>query len=360
MARSPRNPAHRAAQHPERQVAFQLGLSAESRAAALLIAKGYRIVARRWRSPVGEIDIVARRRNTLIFVEVKARATLDDAAEAVIERQQRRIIAAAEAWLAAHPDDVELRHPLRLRAGRAEKPAASHHGGVRREQLERSFFSAAKKFCRLAADEPVRLRRRERRRRFQHRAGIERVVSPIAPFTVAMFSAASWCRRAASSALREISCVAAPCSATALAIAVVTCSISVIDAATMAHGFDRALGRALDAGDLLRDFLGRLRGLVGERLHLLRHHREALAGIAGARRLDRGVERQQIGLRGDRLNELDHGADALARRPQGLRSAPADASVVAPACRTTLVACMTWRAISWIEAVSSSDADATA
>jgi putative endonuclease len=91
---------------PERQVAFALGLSAESRAAAYLIAKGYRIVARRWRSAVGEVDIVARRRKTLVFVEVKARPRLDDAAEAVIVRQQRRIIAAAEAWLAAHPDDV--------------------------------------------------------------------------------------------------------------------------------------------------------------------------------------------------------------------------------------------------------------
>jgi putative endonuclease len=94
------------APRPERQVAFRLGLSAESRAAAFLIAKGYRIVARRWRSPVGEIDIVVRRRKTLVFVEVKARARLDDAAEAVIFRQQRRIIAAAEAWLAAHPDDI--------------------------------------------------------------------------------------------------------------------------------------------------------------------------------------------------------------------------------------------------------------
>jgi putative endonuclease len=94
------------APRPERQVAFRLGLSAESRAAAFLIAKGYRIVARRWRSPVGEIDIVARRRGTLVFVEVKARERFDDAAEAVIGRQQRRIIAAAEAWLASHPDDI--------------------------------------------------------------------------------------------------------------------------------------------------------------------------------------------------------------------------------------------------------------
>jgi putative endonuclease len=88
-----------------RQVAFRLGLSAESRAAAYLIAKGYRIAARRWRSPVGEVDIVARRRNVLVFVEVKARNHLDDAAYSVTERQQRRIAAAAVAWLAAKPED---------------------------------------------------------------------------------------------------------------------------------------------------------------------------------------------------------------------------------------------------------------
>ena len=94
------------APRPERQVAFRLGLSAESRAAAYLIAKGYRIVARRWKSPVGEIDIVARRRGVLVFVEVKAREKLADAAESIGRRQQQRIIAAAEFWLAGHPDDA--------------------------------------------------------------------------------------------------------------------------------------------------------------------------------------------------------------------------------------------------------------
>jgi putative endonuclease len=98
-------PAGKPAARPERRLAFRLGLSAESRAAAVLIAKGFRIVARRWKSPVGEIDIVARRRDLLVFVEVKARAALDAAAEAVTPRQRRRIIAAAEAWLAAHEED---------------------------------------------------------------------------------------------------------------------------------------------------------------------------------------------------------------------------------------------------------------
>jgi putative endonuclease len=104
------------APRPERQVAFRFGISAESRAAAYLIAKGYRILARRWRCPVGEIDIVARRRGVLIFVEVKSRDRFEAAAEAVMVRQQRRIIAAAEVWLANNPDfgDVDIRFDVVL------------------------------------------------------------------------------------------------------------------------------------------------------------------------------------------------------------------------------------------------------
>ena len=66
-----------------------------------------RILARRFRTPVGEIDIVARRRGVLIFVEVKARENFADAAEAIGRRQQSRIIAAAELWLATHPQDTQ-------------------------------------------------------------------------------------------------------------------------------------------------------------------------------------------------------------------------------------------------------------
>jgi putative endonuclease len=91
---------------PEKVAAFGLGISAESRAAVWLIAHGYRILARRWKSPLGEIDIIAARRHTLIFVEVEARATLDIAAEAVTERQKQRIAAAAEIWLANNHNDT--------------------------------------------------------------------------------------------------------------------------------------------------------------------------------------------------------------------------------------------------------------
>jgi putative endonuclease len=93
---------------PARLAAFRTGLSAEARAAAYLMAKGYRILAKRFRSPYGEIDIVARKRNLLAFVEVKARANLDDAAYAVTARQQARIVDAAQAWLMAHPEHAEF------------------------------------------------------------------------------------------------------------------------------------------------------------------------------------------------------------------------------------------------------------
>ena len=93
---------------PERVAAFRTGLSAESRAAAWLMAKGYRILAKRFRTPHGEIDLVARRRNLVAFVEVKARASLDEAAYAVTPRQQQRIVNAAQAWLMAHPEHAEF------------------------------------------------------------------------------------------------------------------------------------------------------------------------------------------------------------------------------------------------------------
>jgi putative endonuclease len=104
----------RGADEAQRRIAFRYGLSAESRAAAYLIAKGYRILGRRFRTPVGEIDIVARRGGVLVFVEVKARESFDAAAEAIGPRQRDRIIAAAQAWLAAHPQDAA--RPMRFDA----------------------------------------------------------------------------------------------------------------------------------------------------------------------------------------------------------------------------------------------------
>ena len=106
---------------PERVAAFQTGVSAEARAAAFLTEQGYRILAQRFRTRQGEIDLIAAKRGLIVFVEVKARARLDDAAYAVTPRQQQRIIAAASLWLADHPDHAadELRFDAVLIAPRS-------------------------------------------------------------------------------------------------------------------------------------------------------------------------------------------------------------------------------------------------
>jgi putative endonuclease len=99
----PSDPARSA--DPRRQIAFRAGTSGETWAAALLFAKGFRILARRWKCPLGEIDLIARRRGLLIFVEVKARGQLEQAEWSITPHQRRRIAAAAEVWLSQHPDD---------------------------------------------------------------------------------------------------------------------------------------------------------------------------------------------------------------------------------------------------------------
>jgi putative endonuclease len=123
------------APRPERVNAFRLGLSAESRAAMMLVAKAYRIVARRWKTPFGEIDIVARRRRALVFVEVKARDKIDDGLEAVTERTKRRIVAAAELWLAQHPEDVDAEIRFDVMVVAPWQDTVSRHQCVRRHAV---------------------------------------------------------------------------------------------------------------------------------------------------------------------------------------------------------------------------------
>lgn len=88
---------------PSRVRAFRRGLGAETLAVWLLRLKGWTILARRFAEGPGEVDIVAARGRTLAFVEVKARPDFAGAAEAVTERQQRRIRRGAEAFLARRP-----------------------------------------------------------------------------------------------------------------------------------------------------------------------------------------------------------------------------------------------------------------
>src|SRR6202163_280846 len=74
---------------------------------------------------------------------------------------------------------------------------------------------------------------------------------------------------------------------------------------------DRVAGGGLHRRDLRGDFLGSLGGLVGERLDLGGNDGKAAAGFAGARRFDGGVQREQIGLRGNAVDQLDNFADLL-------------------------------------------------
>lgn len=87
----------------DRRAAFARGVEAEAQAAALLEAQGFSILVRRLRTPRGEIDLIARREALLVFVEVKARGSLDMAAHSLPVRQQRRIAGAAEIFLADNP-----------------------------------------------------------------------------------------------------------------------------------------------------------------------------------------------------------------------------------------------------------------
>ncbi len=83
------------------------GTGAEDIAAGLLIAQGWAVLARRARTPAGEIDLIAEREGLLVFVEVKARPSLAEAAHALGPRQRARLLAGAEAWLAANPGHGE-------------------------------------------------------------------------------------------------------------------------------------------------------------------------------------------------------------------------------------------------------------
>jgi putative endonuclease len=93
---------------PDRRISERHGRFAETVAALFLNLKGYRTVARRFRSPLGEIDLVMRRGGTLVFVEVKARRTREAAILAITPAARDRLIRAAESFVARHPQAAGL------------------------------------------------------------------------------------------------------------------------------------------------------------------------------------------------------------------------------------------------------------
>ncbi len=93
----------------EKYRAWQFGQFAETVCVLSLRLRGYRILARRYRTPVGEIDIVAQRGQTLAIIEVKARETVDQAAEAIRPHQQQRIMRATEMFCQQRPNLSQCR-----------------------------------------------------------------------------------------------------------------------------------------------------------------------------------------------------------------------------------------------------------
>jgi len=91
----------------KRQRAERGGQRGEALAALFLQAKLYRIRDRRYKTPVGEIDLVVERGKTIVFVEVKTRAQHVGEADALEAVNISRIARAAEHWLARHPQERE-------------------------------------------------------------------------------------------------------------------------------------------------------------------------------------------------------------------------------------------------------------
>ncbi|HWH17320.1 MAG TPA: YraN family protein [Allosphingosinicella sp.] len=95
----------------KRQQAERGGRRAEAKAALWLQLKGWRILGRRVRTPVGEVDLVARRGRVIAFVEVKARATAEEAGRSLDDYRLRRVAAAAQALAPRYArtgDDVRI------------------------------------------------------------------------------------------------------------------------------------------------------------------------------------------------------------------------------------------------------------
>lgn len=95
----------------EKVKAYKRGVWAEYAAAFLLSLKGYRILARRYKTHAGEIDLIAKRGRMIIFVEVKARRELSTALEAISQRSKNRISKAAVSYIQRYPqyDACEMR-----------------------------------------------------------------------------------------------------------------------------------------------------------------------------------------------------------------------------------------------------------
>lgn len=97
MARAKQKTANK-----KHRTAHSKGLLAETVAVWFLRVKGYRILARRYKSRFGEIDIIAARKQMIVFIEVKTRKNRNDALCAVTHNMRMRIEKAAQDYIARH------------------------------------------------------------------------------------------------------------------------------------------------------------------------------------------------------------------------------------------------------------------
>ena len=105
-----------------------LGSKGEMLAARYLADKGFAVLEYNWRSGHKEIDLIAKERDILVFVEVKTRRNENygDAREAVTPQKMRNIIAAAEAYIEKHEIDAPIRFDIVTIVGNGERHEIEH------------------------------------------------------------------------------------------------------------------------------------------------------------------------------------------------------------------------------------------
>jgi putative endonuclease len=102
---------------------YELGILAEKLAIDFLLQNRYSVLQKRYRTPYGEIDIVCRQKDVLVFVEVKKRGSLDESAYSISNTQKKRIFEASQFFIQTHPqfEQMEQRFDAIL-FGQTRKP----------------------------------------------------------------------------------------------------------------------------------------------------------------------------------------------------------------------------------------------
>ena len=109
----------------KKKKAYARGHQGETLAALYLVMKGYRVLEKRYKTPVGEIDLITQRGDDIVFIEVKARPDFATAAESVTPRQKKRITRAAQYYMASRPEIAE--NPMRFDVIVYMPPFGLHH-----------------------------------------------------------------------------------------------------------------------------------------------------------------------------------------------------------------------------------------